>query len=502
MNATGSSSAINHCLSLLSPYSKQLTDIILNITKQYCSTDETLEVIGLYHDDRAIFTLYHSSGGKLSSEAARLLFYSLLSGNCKLHTLSLHHCTVSTTDHIYQFYFFELQQANAKVSLNATGFSSAINHCLSLLSPYSKLLTDIILNIRKQFYSTDETLEGIGLYHDEQSNLHTLSFKGGKLSSEATSSLIQSLLSPHCKLHKLSIRDCTVCTSDRTYQFSSFELQKAYANVSLNATGSCSAINHCLSLLSPYSNQLTDIILNITKQYCSTDETLERIGLYHDEQSNIHTLSFKGGKLSSEATSSLIQSLISPHCKLHTLSMRDCTVCTSDGTYQFSSFELQQAYAKVSLNATGFSPAINHCLSLLSPYSNQLTDIILNITKQYCSTDETLERIGLYHDEQSNIHTLSFKGGKLSSEATSSLIQSLISPHCKLHTLSMRDCTVCTSDGTYQFSSFELQQAYAKVSLNATGSSSAINHCLSLLSPYSNQLTVIISRLYQSIGFE
>ena len=130
------------------------------------------------------------------------------------------------------------------------------------------------------------------------------------------------LLSPHCKLHKLSIRDCTVCTSDRTYQFSSFELQKAYANVSLNATDSCSAINHCLSLLSPYSNQLTDIILNITKQYCSTDETLERIGLYHDEQSNIHTLSFKGGKLSSEATSSLIQSLISPHCKLHTLSMR------------------------------------------------------------------------------------------------------------------------------------------------------------------------------------
>ena len=324
------------------------------------------KVIGLCRNEESSLRTLSLKWSKLSSEAARLLFYSLLSGNCKLHTLSLHHCTVSTTDHIYQFYFFELQQANAKVSLNATGFSSAINHCLSLLSPYSKLLTDIILNIRKQFYSTDETLEGIGLYHDEQSNLHTLSFKGGKLSSEATSSLIQSLLSPHCKLHKLSIRDCTVCTSDRTYQFSSFELQKAYANVSLNATDSCSAINHCLSLLSPYSNQLTDIILNITKQYCSTDETLERIGLYHDEQSNIHTLSFKGGKLSSEATSSLIQSLISPHCKLHTLSMRDCTVCTSDHNYQFSLLELQQANANISLNATGSSSAINHCLVTIS----------------------------------------------------------------------------------------------------------------------------------------
>ena len=44
-----------------------------------------------------------------------------------------------------------------------------------------------------------------------------------------------------------------------------------------NATGSCCAINHCLSLLSPYSKLLTDMNLNITKQ----DETHEEIGLYH-----------------------------------------------------------------------------------------------------------------------------------------------------------------------------------------------------------------------------
>ena len=205
LNATGSSSAINHCLSLLSPYSNQLTDIILNITKQDCSTDETLERIGLYHDDRAIFTLCHSREVSL---AVKPLAH--LSSPCSLHTANYthFHCMTALFPLLItstNFISFELQQANAKVSLNATGFSSAINHCLSLLSPYSKLLTDIILNIRKQFYSTDETLEGIGLYHDEQSNLHTLSFKGGKLSSEATSSLIQSLLSPHCKLHKLSI---------------------------------------------------------------------------------------------------------------------------------------------------------------------------------------------------------------------------------------------------------------------------------------------------------
>ena len=243
-----------------------MTDIILYITERDFSTDDSLEVIGLCHYEGSSLCTLSLKGSKLSSEAARSLFYSLLSGNCKLHTLSLHDCTVSTTDHSYLFSLFELQQANTKVYLNATGFSSAINHCLSLLSLYSKLLTDIILNTIKQDFSTDESLERIGLYHDEGSNLRALSLNSGMLSSEATSLLIHSLVSQHCKLQKVSLCDCAVSTTDHSYQFYLFELQQANAKVSLNATGSSSAINHCFSLLSPYSKLLTDIILYITEQ--------------------------------------------------------------------------------------------------------------------------------------------------------------------------------------------------------------------------------------------
>ena len=60
-----------------------------------------------------------------------------------------------------QFSFFELQQANAKVSLNATGSYCAMNSWLSQSSSYSTLLTDMILCITEQDSSTDETLEGI-----------------------------------------------------------------------------------------------------------------------------------------------------------------------------------------------------------------------------------------------------------------------------------------------------------------------------------------------------
>ena len=50
----------------------------------------------------------------------------------------------------------------------------------------------------------------------QQNNLHTLSLKYCKLSSEATSSLIRSLQSPHCRLHKLVLDHCTIRTTDCT----------------------------------------------------------------------------------------------------------------------------------------------------------------------------------------------------------------------------------------------------------------------------------------------
>ena len=53
-------------------------------------------------------------------------------------------------------------------------------------------------------------------FFSQQNNLHTLSLDRCKLSSEATSSLIHSLQSPHCRLHKLALYNCTIPTTDRT----------------------------------------------------------------------------------------------------------------------------------------------------------------------------------------------------------------------------------------------------------------------------------------------
>ena len=411
------------------------------------------------------------------------------------------------------------------VSLDLSGSWSGNCKILSQLNPFTKSVTDITLVGPKQDSERNPVstkgntkfekildccacplLKDIVLvkanvdfpychYISQQINLHTLSLTRCKLSIETSTSLICSLQSPDCKLLKISLDYCTISSADCSYQFSIFTLQNTDGKVSLTATGPCSAINHCLSLLSSYSVQLTELILSITEQ--ETDETLEGIGLFSHmleilninnnntncfsfsippflelRQNNLHILSLTKCELSSEATSSLIHSLFSPDYKLNKLSLYECTISTTDHVYQHLSFTMQHTNGKVCLNATGSCSEINHWLLQLSSYTKlKLTESILKIEEQYSSSNETLENISLYRDvleilrieysiwksfvvpqfigqQQNNLHTLSLKQCNLSSESTSSLIHSLQSPHCILHKLALYRCSIPTTDCT------------------------------------------------------
>ena len=404
------------------------------------------------------------------------------------------------------------------VSLDLCGSWSANLIILLQLQPFTKYVSVIKLSVPKR--SLHHLGSSIGEVMDEhmfdnyplleelwieggdikfsgipqQKNLHTVSLTKWQLTNETTSSFIHSLQSKHFKLNKLTLQNCTIPSTDSTipsiddFSFSGVQRGKS----SLSATGSCSAINHWLSLLSSYSVQLTELILSFTK--LEADDTLEGIGLFNHMleiltfnstifkfsfllffemcQINLHTLSLTKCELSSEATSSLIHSLLSPDYKLNKLSLCKCSISTTDHTYmyQFSSFTLQHTNGKVCLNATGSCSEINHWLLQLSSYTKiKLTESILEIEEQESSSDVTIDNISLYRDvleilridglerfvipqfigqQQNNLHSLSLKECNLSSEFISSLIHSLQSPHCRLHKLALYDCTFPTTDCT------------------------------------------------------
>ena len=422
------------------------------------------------------------------------------------------------------------------VSLDLCGLWSEIFMIFSWLLPFTKNVSSIRIDIAEHnrhklklgepmvedvfvSYPLLEELTIGGTYYKyfeikfpcipQQSNLHTLSVHYCNLSSEATSSLIHSLQSPSSRLlHKLSFSDCELSTTDHTYQFSSFELLETNGKYSLKAKGSSFAINHWLLYIPSYANLMTKLILNVTEQDSSPDETLEGISL-----NNLYTLSLTKCQLSIKTTSSLIHSLQSKHCKLNKLTLQNCTIPSTDSTIpcidDISSEYSEVQHGKFSLSATGSCSAINHWLSLLSSYSVQLTELILSITKQ--EADETLEGIGLFSHmleilninnnnttcfsfsiplffelRQNNLHTLSLSNCELIRQTTNSLIHSLLSPYYKLNKLSLCKCTISTTYHTYmyQFSSFTLQHTNGKVCLNATGSYSEINHWLLQLSFY------------------
>ena len=212
------------------------------------------------------------------------------------------------------------------------------------------------------FFHALERLSIVNIYSNSfssviEKSLSSLSLTKCILNSEITSSLIHSLLSQDYKLEYLFLDKCTISTTDHTYmyQFSSFALQHTNGKVCLNATGSCSEINHWLLQLSSYTNiKLAGLsFLKVERQDSSQDETLENISLYRDvlevlifydskgfivprfigqQQNNLHYLSLRECNLSSEATSSFIHSLQSPHCRLHKLALYCCSIPSTDLT--------------------------------------------------------------------------------------------------------------------------------------------------------------------------
>ena len=129
------------------------------------------------------------------------------------------------------------------LSLDFAGSWSGHLKILSKLQPFTKSVTDIKLAGPKQYTKHNPmssnvmmelekvldrySLTDLCLKYSEpnfrycqiisrQSNLHSLSLTRCKLSSESTCSLIHSLQSPHCSLHKLALYFCTIPTTDRT----------------------------------------------------------------------------------------------------------------------------------------------------------------------------------------------------------------------------------------------------------------------------------------------
>ena len=310
-----------------------------------------------------------------------LLGHSLQSSHCGLQELTLDDCIFDHTHTTTASSKLMLKSLDGNVSLEFTGYCCDISHWLSQLSSYTQL-TEFVLHLKRQD-STADTLQEILLYHHvlesfkisidqssvyckcftiplpfsipqfiglQQNNLHNLSLKECNLSSDVTKSLIHSLQSPHCRLHKLTIFKCSISTPDEV-QHNTISTKNNTKLCSLVSTNSLCVLNQIFSNI--LFTQVTELSLRITTHsyleaevltkipcLCPMLETLKidssvRLSLpfsipqfIGSQQNNLHTLLLRKCSLICDVTRSLIHSLQSPHCKIYKLALYDCTIVT------------------------------------------------------------------------------------------------------------------------------------------------------------------------------
>ena len=302
---TGSCCDISHWLSQLSSYT-QLTELILHLGRQDSITADTPKQNQLYQ--HVLESLKIASIFRIFPRALPLSFPGLQQNDIQ-EMLLYHHM------------------------LESLKIGSMINHLLYL--PLSI----------PQFIEL------------QQNNLHTLSLSMCKLSSDVTRSLIHSLQSPNCRLHKLKIDHCKISTSENTQLQNAISTKNNATLCSLVATNSLCVLNDMLSGV--LFTQMTELSLCITTvtDDSSEAEVLRKIPVscpvlktvkidssvgislslsipqfIGSQHSYLHTLSLRKCILNSDVTRSLIHSLQSPHCKLYKLALYDCTIPTTDHT--------------------------------------------------------------------------------------------------------------------------------------------------------------------------
>ena len=451
----------------------------------------------------------------LNREATMSLIQFLQSPYCKLHHVSLKRCNISFTHKTKHFGWLQLLlEDTKKVSMTITGSDLLISHFLSQLTFYASTLNRLVLlvhslplstatlenamvnypmlaNLEVDCYDSDsiigpvpESKFPVVSVKSQQSNLCSLLLKRLNLSSEATCSLFSVWQSPHSRLQKLSLEQCTISDNSQQTEVMLLRLQKlSTRTVSVHA--SSNSIFQFLFQRNFYANILdvTEMRLNASFLNLSTVfvfnielyypmlETLkiDQISIYDElsvalnfgsQPSNLCFLSLTNCSLNSLATRSLVGFLQSPHCKLRELTLDECIVTVNDDTYRFE-LKLKMLTEKIILDIAGSSFVISHMLSQLQLYANKLTELFIecfssepfDIVPSNYSLLETLQLVGNwstilsssclnFSSQPNTLHTLSIKRCQLSSEATSALIHSLRSPHCVLSKLMVYQCKI------------------------------------------------------------
>ncbi|XP_041960837.1 protein NLRC5-like isoform X13 [Alosa sapidissima] len=393
-------------------------------------TEESCEVLtSALQSEHSLLKELDLSSNPLMDSGVRLLSVGLKHTNCKMETLSLADCKI--THNSCEIVVSVLQSTNALIKLdlgeNDLGDSGVKLLSKGLSSPDCKLQTLRLADCKL----TDKSYEMVASVLQSPNSLQELDLSDNDLGDSGAQLLSKGLSSSNCKIHtlrltdcKLSEKSCGIVASVLQSPNSLIELDLNYndlgdSGVQLLSKGLSSS--HCkLQTLRLAKCTLSEKSCGIVATVLQSPNSLIELDL------NYNDLRDSGVQL-------LSKGLSSPHCKLQTLRLAKCKLLEKSCGIVATVLQSPNSLIELDLSHNDLRDSGVQLLSkgLSSPHCKLQTLRLAECTL----TEKSFVSVASVLQSSNSLIELDLSHNDLRDSGVQLVSKGLTSPHCKLQTL-------------------------------------------------------------------